>query len=274
MIVLRPKDFHKHAPQFLICCNVAASMDCSAHSSSAGNAGDAVSAVYSCWPVPLHLQQCHWTAVLTLHAKELSQHQLVLPAAHSSQVLKVFSKFEAPEFIHVFTPGHCPGLQSGDASSTQPASVASSSAPLLPTTGEGSAGMVWQLARCSLEFELTADGRVMSLDHRGYSLSTQQLLVSQSDQGVTYTLPELHQYLVLQSHTGSTSKYVSADHSDRLVLVPAGQVSVQRYAPGSMHAGSNIQVQLEPHCCASVKVGDSDPCPTSTSGRCMQKEQT
>ena len=191
--------------------------------------------------------------MLTQHAQELSQRQLVLLDANSSQVLKVLSKFEAPEFIHVFMPGRCPGDHLP--SSTKPTGAsASSRALLLPKTGKGSAGMVWQLPRCRLDFELTAEGRVVSLDHRGYCLSTQQLLVSKSAQGVAYTLPELHQYLVLQAQPSSTSKYVGADQSDQLVLVPAGRVLVQRHAPGSTHTGSSIQVQLNPHCHAPAKV--------------------
>lgn len=231
--------------------------------------------MYSCWPVPLHLQQCHWTTGLTQHAEELSQRQLVLPITNSSPVLKVFSKFELPEFIHMFTPGLCPGLMSAAAGSakrasahssstlrsTRSATAASSAAPLLPITGTASAGMVWQLPWCSLDFELTAEGRVMSLDHRGCCLSTQQLLVSQSAQRAIYTLPEVHQYLVLHYQPGNTGKYVSADQSDQLVLVPAGRVLMQRHAPGSMHAGSSIEVQLEPHCFASVQVGVSGSSP-------------
>jgi hypothetical protein len=241
VIVLRPKDFQKHTAQFLIGCSVPQAAT-----------REAVSSVYSCWPVPPHLQQCHWTTVLTQHAQELSRRQLALPDAHSSRVLNIFSKFEAPEYIHVFTRGHCPGLLS-TASSTQRASAASSSPPPR-SIGRGGTGMVWQLPRCSLEFELSADSRVVSLDHRGYCLSSQQLLVSKSAQGVTYTLPELHQYLVLQAQPASTSKYVGADQSNQLVLVPAGTVSVQQHAPGSAHLGSSIHVQLEPHCFAAVKV--------------------
>lgn len=261
IIVLRPKDFQNHAPHFLIACNIAANLSSCGPSVTSSSTGGAVSAVYCCWPVPSHLQQRHWTAVLTQHAAELSARQLVLPDARSSQVLKVFSKFEAPEFIRVFTPGHCPSLLSR-ASSTQPVSAAaSSSAPLLPATGQAAAGMVWQLPRCRLDFELAADGRVLSLEHRGYCLSNQQLLVSGSGQEAVYTLPELHQYLVLQSQPGSSSKSVSADQSDQLVLVPAGRVLVQRDSPGSTRTSSSIHVQLEPHCSAAVKVGPCKPAP-------------
>lgn len=244
MIVLRPKDFQEHAPQYLIRCNVAAGP------SASSSPGEAAPAQYSCWPVPTHLQRRHWTAVLAQHAEELSQRQLVLPDSNSSQVLLVLSRFEAPEFIHVFMPGRCPGLSllSAASSNTHPAS----NSPVLPAAGRATAGMVWQLPRCSLEFELATDGSVISLDHRGYCLSTQQLLVSQSGEGVAYTLPELHQYLVLQLLQGSKS--VSADQSDQLVLMPSGRVAVTRHAPGSTHAGSSIQVQLKPHCFAAVKV--------------------
>jgi hypothetical protein len=232
--VLRPKDFSKHSPQFIISCST-----------------EAASTAYACWQVPAHLQQLHWTAVLRQHAQQLSARQLLLPLAGQSQVLLVLGKFEDARFIHTFMRGACPGL------AKQPGGAAE-----LAESGSAAAGMVWQLPRCSLEFELTAGGSVASLDHRGLCLSTRQLLVSGQQgtgQRARYTLPEFHQYLVLQAQSqdgGSKAEVFRPDVPEQLVLVPSGRVVVQRAQPlaGSAEQGASISVRLSSECDASVKV--------------------
>jgi hypothetical protein len=216
-----------------------------------------LSAVYSCWEVPLHLQQQHWTAVLTQHAHQLSQRQLVLPYRSSSQVLKVLSKFEASSFIHCYMPGRCPPhqLQLQQAvCSPAASSLKASDPPVLAATGAAAPGMLWHLPRCSLQFELHPGGRVASLDHRGYSLSKQQLLVSGDAQPHSYTLPEFHQCLVLDMHQDSSSGVYGADSSSRMVLVPSGRVQVQRTTPGFVQGGASIEVELSTACCDRVEV--------------------
>lgn len=238
VIVLRGRDFQQHAPHFLIRCDLVDSSSSSADGAT----------VFSCWPVPSHLQQQHWTAVLANAAAQLSERQLVLPDTKSSQVLRVLRKFEAAEFVHCFMPGACPGLEPWGSSVQGPEGV-------LPSAGKAAPGMMWHLPRCSLQFELSAGGSVESLDQRGYSLSTQQLLVSGSSKEVSYTLPEFQQYLVLDAQHGSSSDTVSTDHSDRVVLVPSGRVTVQREPPGSSgRQEPSIRVQLSAECSDSVKV--------------------
>jgi hypothetical protein len=259
IIVFRPKTLHEHDAQFIISCNLA---DPAGSSNTAMPAqhvqfGAATSAVCSCWEVPLHLQQQHWTAVLTQHAAELSQRQLVLSYMAISQVLKVLSKFEASCFVYTYMPGCCPPnlLQQRQAlHSPAASSLAASGPPVLAATGAAAPGMLWHLPRCGLQFELQADGRVASLDHRGYSPSQQQLLVSCDDQPHSYTLPEFHQYLVLEVQQDSSSGAYGADSSSQLVLVPSGRVQVKHTPPGSLQSGASKQVELSTACSDQVKV--------------------
>lgn len=236
--MLRGRDFQQHAPHFIMRCDLVGS------SSSTDGA-----AVYSCWPVPSHLQQTkHWTAVLSSAAVQLSERQLVLLDIKSSQVLRVLRKFEPADYIHCYMPGACPGLEPGDSSVPRPEGV-------LAVAGKAAPGMRWHLPRCSLQFELSATGSVESLDHRNYSLSKQQLLVCGSGKEVSYTLPEFQQYLVLDAQHGSSSDTVGTDQSDRVVLVPSGRVTVQREPPGSSgRQEASIRVQLSAECSDSVKV--------------------
>jgi len=192
--------------------------------------------------------------VLQEHAVELSKRQLVLPDSQSARVLHVFSKFEAPDFIHTYMHGHCPGMGVGGAGTLARLSSSTGSQQVLAASGTAAAGMTWHLPRCSLEFELTADGSVVSLDHRGYRLSQEQLLVTGSATAVRYTLPEFHQYLVLQAQQDRLRGF-SADRSDQLVLVPSGRVAVQRFQPGSNEQAASIHVELSQSCADTVKVG-------------------
>jgi hypothetical protein len=224
-------------------------VDSSSSSSSSRNSSDAGSAVvFSCWEVPQHLQARHWTAVLAQEVAQLSERQLVLPDGKSSQVLRVLQKFEAADFIHCFMRGACPPPQAAGQSSEH------STPGVLPAAGKAAAGMVWHLPRCSLHFELSASGRVVSSDHRGYALSTQQLLVSQSGKGMSYTLPDFQQYLVLDAQHGSGSGTLSTDLSTRVVLMPSGRVTVERPAPGSSQLGPSVKLELSDDCCETVKV--------------------
>jgi len=176
----------------------------------------------------------------------------------------VFSKFEVPDFIHTYMRGHCPGLAAVPkttpskskrlGSHTVQTSGKQGSEHVLAASGTAAAGMTWHLPRCSLEFELTADGSVVSLDHRGYRLSQQQLLVTGSATAVRYTLPEFHQYLVLQVQQDRL-RGISADRSDQLVLVPSGRVAVQHFQPGSNEQAASIHVELSQSCADTVKVG-------------------
>jgi hypothetical protein len=213
--------------------------------------------------VPTHLQQQqHWTAVLTQHAGQLSQRQLVLTDRNSSQVLKVLSKFEDSAFIHTYMPGQCPAhlLQPQQQQQTLHTPAADrptgSDPPVLEATGPAVPGMLWHLPRCGLQFELQTDGRIVSLDHRGYSLSRQQLLVSDdiNAQHSSYTLPECQQYLVLQADQDSSSGVYGAERSTQLMLVPSGRVKVQRSSPGSTQQRASIHVQLSTACDERLKV--------------------
>lgn len=255
MIVFRPKTFHEHAPQSISCCNL---VDRAPDNSRALSADDpSVPSTFSCWEVPVHLQQQHWTAVLTQHAVQLSQRQLVLTDRNSSQVLKVLRKFEDAAFIHTYMPGRCPAHLLPQTLHTPAADrPTESDPPVLAATGPAVPGMLWQMPRCGLQFQLQADGRMVSLDHRGYSLSSQQLLVSGGidAQHSSYTLPEFQQYLVLQAYQESSSSVYGAERSEQLVLVPSGRVNVQRTSPGSTQGRASIHVQLGTACDARLKV--------------------
>jgi hypothetical protein len=187
--------------------------------------------------------------VLTGQAEQLSERQLVLPDEQTSQILCVLSKLESSDFIHCFMKGLCPGQLLK--------ATAAHSKAVLAAAGRAAAGMVWHLPRCGLQFELSADGSVVSLDHRGYSLSAQQLLVSQTGKEVHYTLPEFHQYLLLQAQQGSSSEMFRADQSEQLVLVPSGRVTVKRQVPGitcNTRQRGSIYVRVHTGCAETIKV--------------------
>lgn len=256
IIVLRPREFQEHAPHFIISCKTTSSSPAATESGHAGGSA-AAPAVLSCWPVPHHLQDGHWTAVLRNHADQLSQQQLVLPGPQS-QLLHVLSKFEDPAFIHAYMPGRCSGLLSGTwqaAGQPKKRPKTTGKGPReLPAQGHAAAGMTWHLPRCGLTFELQADGSIASQEHMGYNLSTEQLLVERAPTAVHYTLPEFHQYLVLQDQQRSVAGPASADRSSKLVLLPSGRVAVQRREPGSTCQAASVHVQLSKSCNAAVQV--------------------
>jgi hypothetical protein len=117
----------------------------------------------------------------------------------SSPVVDVLSKFEDRQFIHTFISSAGSG---------------------------GAATVVYELPRFNLRFDLQ-EGHLVSHNFRGYQLAPNQQLVDEQ----WYTLPNFRQYLVLQRSSeahGSVTTNMGQQRSGTLVLVPAGDVRVER----------------------------------------------
>eukprot|EP00899_Mesostigma_viride_P019526 jgi/Mesvir1/27575/Mv07320-RA.1 len=138
----------------------------------------------SCWRVPEVLCREPYAALVGARRPRLTQKLMLAPDGKKDPLLRALSKFEPLRFLHIF--------HENEGSSAGPR-------------------VYFHLPRSKLEFVLQ-EGRVDSLDYRGYSLASTQQLVS------PVTLPEFTQYLVLQA-TGSTKQ-------GRSWVLPPGRVSV------------------------------------------------
>lgn len=222
--MLRPVSYKQHATQFLV---------------QVQPARNAAAAAYSCWHVPVHLQdaQRDWRSLLQ-GVQRGRVPQLVL--TQQSQAATVLGKFEAAHFIHAYA-----ATDSGASSSSSTKSSKSSK------SSSDAAGMLFELPRFGLEFELRAGGVLASRNFRGYRLCQQQQLVG-SAQGVStsYQLPELQQYLVLRRDARLASDEVpGAGRAEVLVLVPAGHVckdfsSGRVWVELSNSSGAHLQVRV------------------------------
>ena len=92
VIVLRPKSFLEHSSHFVFSF---------ADPPSPASRSQVTERPFSCWQVPRHLQAVHWSRLLRNHWSDLEE-QLVMPEP-DCRVLSVLSKFEEPQFIHLFS---------------------------------------------------------------------------------------------------------------------------------------------------------------------------
>jgi hypothetical protein len=249
---------------------------------------------YSCWRVPAHLQKLPWQELLGERAGQLSEQLLLLANSHVASVL---AKLEEPRFIHCYSisttledtagNGHsitshalAPMSTSSGSSSSQVLSCSSSSSAGSATItggagGEMAGGLLFELPRFGLEFELL-QGVLVSRQYSGFTLGRQQQLVWQPDAlagGSTgaaapplhYTLPGLCQYLVLKklqpvaAAAGAPAAQQQGRAAATLMLVPAGAV----LPPWD----GGVRVQVDSACGARVQVGvcagfSAPSCPT------------
>eukprot|EP00899_Mesostigma_viride_P028443 jgi/Mesvir1/8784/Mv02694-RA.1 len=166
-VVFRPRDFRQHQVSFLMECLSNESGDCL-------RVPDAL-----CW------QPC--SVLAGGMRSSLTQYLMLARAGDKDPLLRVLSKFESLDYIHIFE--------------------------------EGSA-VSFHLPRLNLEFVLR-NGRVESRDYRGYALASQQQLLS------PVTLPEFTQYLVLQASPSAappcllpSGRVSSHGLPDTLVVMP------------------------------------------------------
>jgi hypothetical protein len=155
---------------------------------------------YTCWAVPHHLRQRPWPTLLG--SPDLTD-QLVLT---DSPTVTVLSKFEDPQFIHTY----------------------------ISSTGQ----LKFELPRYQLSFALQ-DGRLVSLNHSGYHLASNQQLTSTEH----YTMPNFRQYLLLEKSETLQRRVtvnLGQQQSHICVLVPAGDV--------------NVETSVSPDCCGLVQV--------------------
>ncbi len=185
VLVLRPKKFTNHKSFFILRWD-------NSHAASTQEVD------FTCYRVPSHLGSVHWETLLGSERSAQLTDQLVL---HSSNITKVLSKFEDTSYIHCYVN-----------STFVDAEVLES--PLSKRK------MLFELPRYHLEFELSPEG-LLSLDYLGYQLASKQQLLSPMLAG--YTLPDFHQYLILEKST-STATAVTSHRPSSVVLVPTGRV--------------------------------------------------
>lgn len=164
--MLRPIDFQQHSVNFII-----------HYDSSSNPQTPPQTCPLRCWRVPHHLASIHWTKLLVSCSQQLQTRQLVLLSG--SKQLNILSKFEDKKYIHAFAPAEA---STADSAGNSPWSAAGSS---VTSSSDSSTNMgsgmllLFELPRYGLEFELLADGRMLSKDHSGYCLSRCQQLVTQ-----------------------------------------------------------------------------------------------
>ena len=142
---------------------------------------------WTCHRVPHHQKSMHWHDLNDLGARNTFDE---LVQAGDSPVHKVLSKFEDPSFVHtLITP--------------------------IGSSG-GGGGLVFELPRYEITFEMTDQGTLRSMNFLGYSLAPDQLLRD--------TLHGFEQYLVVES-----ARYSSKSLK---LLLPAGLVQKEPHRIG------------------------------------------
>ncbi|KAG2494612.1 hypothetical protein HYH03_007377 [Edaphochlamys debaryana] len=216
VIVLRPRNFREHDIHFIIDC---------VNTNGPASSGPVL---YDCRRVPPRLRSFHWVNVFADHRAELNN-QLVLLSG-CAVLDTILAKLEDTSFVNCYRP----------ASSHKARTIVWQ--------------MLFELPRYGLKFELRSGGELASRDYPGYRLRRRQLLVNTgSDAGygsdqVSYTLPEFHQYLVLERSPAVRQLPIGTQRADELVLMPAGPVRRDGgdvtivVAPGS-------GARLKAHCC-------------------------
>ncbi|KAG2494611.1 hypothetical protein HYH03_007376 [Edaphochlamys debaryana] len=242
VIVLRPPNFQEHDVHFVI--------ECRTSTSSAASSSGPVA--YDCRRVPPHLQGLHWLDLLSDHRAELID-QLVLLSGCAVRNT-ILAKLEDTNFIHCFAPPSSSMIQwpAGGLSSRQSRATGIDSTPERPPQPV-SYRLLFELPRYGLEFELRSGGELASRDYPGYRLRRRQLLIDiGSDAGygrarVSYTLPEFHQYLVLERSTAVRQLPVGTQRADALVLITAGPVQ-RNGGQVSVAMPSGSGARLKAHC--------------------------
>ncbi|PNH12759.1 hypothetical protein TSOC_000243 [Tetrabaena socialis] len=209
VIVIRPPGFASHDVHFLL-QRVAAT-------------GQAASAKYDVRRVPPHLRARHWTRLLSQHFDQLTDRMVLL---RGSSMLETFlAKYEQVPYIHTYD------------------------------ISDGDGGTLFELPRYGLEFVLRG-GQVLSRNYSGYRLRSRQQLVGGEPLGgsttgggcgVSYTLPDFQQYLVLERVQGPAGYVPGARRADVLVLVPAGEVVVDRAlssSGGGVDASGLVRIDI------------------------------
>jgi hypothetical protein len=200
VVVLRPLSFLQHSTDFIL--HVQQQSEPTAKKKKRLFTGRTSD---TCWAVPHHLQSVPWTKLL--RSSDLTDQLMI----GYSPVVDVLSKIEERQFIHKYISSASSG---------------------------GAATVVYELPRFNLRFDLQ-EGHLVSHNFRGYQLATNQQLADEQ----WCTLPNFQQYLVLQRSSqapGNTTTNMGQQRSGTLVLIPAGDICVER----SLMAGSNALVKI------------------------------
>ncbi|GLC47559.1 hypothetical protein PLESTB_000001100 [Pleodorina starrii] len=262
VLVLRPRDFQQHDVHYVIRCSASSS---SVPAAAANATTTAVrSCEFDCRRVPPHLRPQRWSQLLSeAHRADLPDRLVLLSGSTVKD--KLLAKIEHPDFIHAY-------VSDGMVTATHGPAAANTNGPLL----------LLELPRFGLEFEVRPTdgsggggggggcGQVLSRDYTGYRLHRRQLLVygdaaagapPVSFDAVQYTLPEFRQCLVLERVPG-TGAVVGARREDVLVLVPAGEVVMDRGSSsgggggsgGATGGGASVRVEVSSDAHAHLKV--------------------
>ncbi|KAG1672428.1 hypothetical protein FOA52_013214 [Chlamydomonas sp. UWO 241] len=243
IIVLRPPNFRMHDTHFIVSITVkqqrssastttssggattaSSSASSSTNNSSSGGGSDGSGVAdrveYQCWRVPPHARGVPWRELW--HERQSQLTDLLLLAGSSVTATRVLSKFERPEFIHVYASRELTGHAS--AGVTARAVELVSLGGLIPAVAKGTCTLLWELPRYGLEFRQCSSGPLVSVSGYGGNAAR-------------YTLPEFSAYLVLERNAAERGSHNTAGARlpDVLVLVPRGLVVV----------GSRRQVQVQ-----------------------------
>ncbi|PNH12760.1 hypothetical protein TSOC_000242, partial [Tetrabaena socialis] len=218
VIVIRTPGFESNDVHFLLQC--------------AATIGPAAAAGYDVRRVPPHLWARHWTLLLSEHLDQLTDRMVLL---RGSSMLETFlAKYEQVPYIHTYD------------------------------ISDGDGGTLFELPRYGLEFVLRG-GQVLSRNYTGYRLRSRQQLVGDEPldgsamgggDGVSYTIPDFQQYLVLERVQVPSGYVPGARRADVLVLVPAGEVVVDRAlssSGGGANAGGLVRIDISEKCEESLK---------------------
>ncbi|KAG1659824.1 hypothetical protein FOA52_003767 [Chlamydomonas sp. UWO 241] len=224
VIVLRPPNFRMHDSHFIA----------SILSLGVNIADYCVS--YECWRVPPHARGVPWLKLsrdLWRFSRTVLT-ELLLLADSSVTAKRILSKFEQPEFIHVYSLQAVSGRMGWSTSFT-------------------GGTLLWELPRYRLEFSQHSGGPLVSVGGYGsYKLKAcqqlagtgpawaRQLAASPPDatacsNPVWYTLPEFSMYLVLERSVDERCHNTAGAHlPDVLVLVPRGPLAALYAATSSL----------------------------------------
>ena len=182
-VVLRPKLFNESGVHFLLN---------GARGQASDRTPDETTADWTCHRVPHHQRGMHWRDLNELDARNTFDD---LVQAGASPVHEVLGRFEDPSFVHTL---------------------------ITPSGGSGGGGgLVFELPRYEITFEMTDQGTLRSMNFLGYSLAPDQLLRD--------TLHGFEQYLVVES-----ARYNSKSLK---ILLPVGFVQKEPHRIGI--AGDN-----------------------------------
>eukprot|EP00884_Botryococcus_braunii_P022386 jgi/Botrbrau1/8831/Bobra.0335s0018.1 len=221
VMLFRPPHFQQRTVDFVAHAAIAESTRATSNNRSPNvlpwksqPAGPTRVCTYSCRRVDPHLRKTYWVRLIEENRTDLKDE---LVSSGNPDILRVLSKIESVRYIHKYRR------------------IRVQDSPVL--CEEPGPEMIFDLPRLGLEFELKRDGEVVSKEYDGYRLRQRQQLVGESrsstlpslkisrssEDAPSYTLPDFHQYLVLERRSSLPASSRSR-RAELLLLMPAGRV--------------------------------------------------